>query len=746
MNQFLFLFFLLVSTICSSQYNFDFDPSIPVFSGGNQLQLPWAGGLNYAQFSDFDYDYDGDLDLFVFDRSTNNIRVFSQESTGGVHYELVPNAKSMFPNDLIYRATMVDYDNDGKKDIFTYGIGGLKVYHNIGSAATGLQWELFQAIVYTDYPTLTTNLYVSSTDIPAIVDVDGDGDIDVLTFQLGGTHVEYHKNQSMELYGIPDSLEFVLKNECWGKFSESSTNNSVLLNDPGFPCVGGTVPTPEIKPIDNETTYLNKNYEKHTGSTLLALDVDNSGVLDLIIGDVSSTNLYMVTNGGTLVNSNSAMISVDNNYPSNTTPSVTQLFPAAYYVDLDFDAVKDLIVCPNAKNVSFNESSVQFYKNIGTNNNPNFIFTSSNFLQSEMIEHGSGSVPIIIDYDQDGLSDLLVANNYRYKPVLQKESTIAYYKNTGTSSSPAFTLIDTDVFGFASQNYGLRTIPTFGDIDNDGDQDMFIGKDDGTLMYFENTSASGTPVYAPPILNYQDNFGTIINSNGFCFPQLFDLDQDGLLDLILGEKTGNLMYFRNIGTTSTPSFELTNPTLGNIDVSTTVPNGYPTPHFFLDSNKVKLFLGNTDGDLFYYDSISSNLGNGQSFHLVGQPFNGINVEGYSSFFVNDIDNDGNLNLFVGQDLGGIFHYEANPNGSSSLIEQQRNPVNIFPNPAHTSFTIAADNANSFQLISAKGKVMLSREMNHSKEQILLNQFSQGIYFVRVQFENGITVKKLVVEK
>ena len=33
----------------------------------------------------------------------------------------------------------------------------------------------------------------------------------------------------------------------------------------------------------------------------------------------------------------------------------TQLFPAAFFLDVDFDQVKDLIVAPNAKNISENE-------------------------------------------------------------------------------------------------------------------------------------------------------------------------------------------------------------------------------------------------------------------------------------------------------------------------------------------------------------------------------------------------------
>jgi hypothetical protein len=96
------------------------------------------------------------------------------------------------------------------------------VYRNVGNATDGLQWVVEKTLVRTNYLGSNSNLYVSSIDIPAYVDVDGDGDIDVLTFHIGGQRVEYHKNMSMENYGIPDSLEYVLMNECWGSLSKTN--------------------------------------------------------------------------------------------------------------------------------------------------------------------------------------------------------------------------------------------------------------------------------------------------------------------------------------------------------------------------------------------------------------------------------------------------------------------------------------------------------------------------------------------
>lgn len=736
----------LISGFAHGQFGFEYDNSIIVKQGGDALTNPWGGGLNYVQISDFDYDYDGDMDLFIFDRSNDNIRVYTQEDQGGTKfYQLAYGSKVNFPSDVRYRATMVDYDNDGRKDLWTYGLAGIKVYRNVGTIGTGIQWVLASDLVYSEYVNGSSQLYVNSSDIPAIVDVDFDGDMDVLTFHQGGKNLEYHQNQSMELYGIPDSLEFILQNECWGLFGEAALTNTIILNDPDFPCVGSNISNPLRVAGQNESTV--KGAKKHAGSTVLAIDIDNSGVYDLVIGDVAHPNLTLLTNNGTAPNTNSSMVSVDDNFPSNTTPADIQLFPASFYVDVDFDGIRDLLVTANAKNISENETSIRYYKNIGTDAVPNFIFTANNLFQNEMIEHGTGTVPVIFDFDEDGLDDLIVGNFFRYVPTLDKESTIAYYKNTGSASLPEFTYIDYNLFNLDQENFGLRSIPTFGDMDGDGDEDMFLGMEDGSLVYYQNNSIGAGAVFGSPQVGYLDNTSTLIASFGYTHPQVFDLDNDGLLDLIIGSKTGEIHYYRNIGTATTPSFELANIQLGNIDIVSNKPDVFASPHFFRENNVTQLFLGSELGKLIYYDSIDNNLGTGQQFHLVSDHYLSIDVEAYSSFAVKDIDGDGNLNMFVGQDLGGVFHFEANPNSDVGLSEiKLRDNVALYPNPSSNSVTIASSESNlkNITIIDLSGKIVKSVDTSNASTSLDILNFSKGIYIVKITLDNGnVVTKKLV---
>lgn len=333
MRYFSLILISFFSSFGFSQFQFNFTDSLPVMKNGQELSLPWAGGLNYAQVSDIDVDFDGDMDLLVFDRSNDQIRLFENAQENGIRfYKFNPQGYLLFPSDIRYRVHCIDYNGDGKNDLFTYGIGGVKVYKNTGNSSTGLTWELAKNLLYSDNWGTQLNLYVSSADIPAIVDVDNDSDIDILTYHISGEYLQYHKNLSQELYGHSDSLVYQLKNECWGGFREDVNSNTVFLNDQTSPCQAGNVPNAELKPINQE--------KAHSGSTVLALDYDGSGVKDLILGDVAYPSLNLLLNGGTSVNSNSLMISADPNFPANSTPASMQLFPAAYWVDVDFDGKK----------------------------------------------------------------------------------------------------------------------------------------------------------------------------------------------------------------------------------------------------------------------------------------------------------------------------------------------------------------------------------------------------------------------
>ena len=243
--------------------------------------------------------------------------------------------------------------------------------------------------------------------------------------------------------------------------------------------------------------------------------------------------------------------------------------------------------------------------------------------------------------------------------------------------------------------------------------------------------------------------GSVINEETLSFSQLFDLDNDGLLDLIIGKRSGKLIYYKNTGTSSSFAFTKVNDHLGNVDVSTSIsPDGYAAPHFFRESGMTNLFLGAFDGKLHYFTNIDGNLAIDSSFTVYSNNFLNIDVNGYSSFYVNDIDQDGLLNLFVGTDLGGILHFEVDSNSTSSLGELKTNDLLIYPNPSKGTFTIHQNSTKiiEIKIYNALGQEILFEESTiNAQTEIALVNAKKGVYFVKVIFEdNTVGQKKIVV--
>ncbi len=382
----IFLINLPSLDISAQKYGFERVDSVTVSAvGGVQLDYPWVGGINAAQFSTIHLNNDTIEDLFIFDRTGNKILTFVNSGIGS-GYVYAPEYERQFPT-LQSWVLLRDYNCDGKKDIFSYVSGGIGVWENTSSGGT-LSFVNVSNNGTTPYVISNqygnyVNLYVSKSDIPDINDIDGDGDLDVLTFGVIGSRVEYHKNLSVEEgYGC-DSLYYELKNECWGHFMETGfgTNTAVLFDT----CTVG------ISDPQKGGEVL-----KHAGSTLLSLDLNNDGVKDLVLGDVSFNNLVALTNDNLGVNMNTSFLSQDTAFPSNTVAVEMQIFPGSFYEDIDNDGVKDLIVSPNSDNETENHESVWRYKNFGTNTLPIFGHIQNNFLQDEMIEKGRSAFPDII--------------------------------------------------------------------------------------------------------------------------------------------------------------------------------------------------------------------------------------------------------------------------------------------------------------------------------------------------------------
>jgi len=722
LKHILFLFFIFCFTSSFSQVILTRDTSLTITENGIAFSSAFSGGINAGQFSEIDLNLDGTMDLIVFDKSGNKIIPFVNENG---NYIYVPKYRVNFPKAHDWML-LADYNCDGKNDIYTYSSGGVAIYEN--TSTTNLSFSLVTSLVLSDYGSNNLNIYISPVDIPAITDIDYDGDLDILTFSIIGGFIEYHKNMAMELTGNCDTVAFEFSESCWGLFYEGL--NSYILNCPNCQC----------PPIVNPNTANSK--QKHAGSTLLAIDIDNDNDKDLVLGDVSYNNLNLLINGGD--NQNALMISVDSVFPqnnSNTIAADMHVYPASYYLDVTNDGVKDLIITTNSQNNSENFESCWLYSNSGQTNNPDFNFVQTNFLQSNMIDLGKSAFPAFYDYNNDSLLDLVVGNYGYHIANNNPISSLALFQNTGTKDIPKYELIDRDWLGISTVNLNtnlnipaLNISPTFGDLDADGDKDMLLGDADGKLHFFTNQAGN----FNITLPNYFS-----IDVGYFSQPQLVDVDRDGLLDIMIGEQDGSINYCPNSGTATIAAFDTIIENWGGIDVDTNyISTGYSSPKL-IDSNGVyQLFVGSYTGTIYQFTNIDGNL-SGQFLPIYSSATN-IWDGGKCAFALADINNDNQADMILGNLSGGVAYFSSdsllNDNSNTNMPNNKQENFSIYPNPASSKITVVSSKIGIIKIKNLLGKTIYKARKSNYLFEVDTSHFANGIYILQL---NGMSSKILI---
>lgn len=739
MKKFLSLFiFLNLYAVLYAQPDYDFEryDDIPVYNDGQLLANAWAGGLNSPQLSRIDVNLDGAMDLFFFDRSSNRILVFVNQdpSPGSINYKHTTEYNQLFP-EMSGWCLLRDFNCDGKMDIFTKAPNSMKVYENTSTEEDGLEFtlrtDLLNAIYdYSGVP-FTAPVYSVTVDIPAIDDIDGDGDLDILTFSEIAATLYFYKNYAVEL-GNCDSLAFELVNRCYGFVSEASEDNSLFLG-PDHVC--------DFNVVEPRSGNL------HTGGTLLTLDTNQDGYKEVVIADVSFNTQKLLINGPSVQGPDSIYAEVSD-FPStvlDTEPIDLLAFPASYYEDINNDGIKDLIACPNNPNQAEDDESVWLYLNYGEDDLPDFEMIQHNFLQDQMIEVGRGAYPVFVDYNADGLQDLFLSNEKYYEEGPQPPSRISLYENTGTMTDPEYTLIDDNYLNLDELSL-LSMYPSFLDLDGDEDLDLLIGDQGGKLHFFRNDAGPDEVFdFTLDTPNYADVNNDPIDVGQFATPQPFDLDNDGKLDLLIGEKNGNINYYRNVGA-DVAQFELTEDTIGDVIASNYLGiNGFSVPYFFRnEEGETRLLLGTEKGIVNYYGNIDDNLEG--SFEMIEESFSEIREGDRSAVSFFDLDNDGYRDLIYGQTGGGLAFYK----GKEVIINvSELSPetvYNIYPNPTSSILNIEGAGLNGtvgIRVLDIQGRQVQMENLRGPRMSLDMTELSNGIYIIELSDNSGIQSFKVI---
>ena len=191
--RFITFLILLFSTFnINAQLVLNRDTTLIILENNITFNSAFSGGINSGQFSEIDLNLDGKMDIVVFDKSGNKISPFINDNG---NYIYAPQYRNNFPKAHDWML-LADYNCDGKNDIYTYSSGGMAIYKN--TSITNLSFSLVTSLVLSNYGSNNINIYISPVDIPAITDIDYDGDLDILTFSILGGFIEYHKNMAME--------------------------------------------------------------------------------------------------------------------------------------------------------------------------------------------------------------------------------------------------------------------------------------------------------------------------------------------------------------------------------------------------------------------------------------------------------------------------------------------------------------------------------------------------------------------
>jgi hypothetical protein len=725
---------------------------VPVYKNGQRLNLFSQVSFNNPVFAEADLNNNGIKDLVVLEKAENRLYAFRNNGTPNtIDYVLDMSLVEFFPKEVGEFIHMADVNCDSVPDLFCYtpfGGAGIGIYHGKW-VNNRLHFDLYINRLFDQN---NFQLYADQVKLPAFVDVNGDGDLDILVFDLFDVTLMYYENQRVEI-GRCDTLVYKLKTNCWGYVCEcSAVDNTLILNywDAQYCRYNPFRPSDPGMEAGPDTTIPGT---RHVGSTLTPLDIYRDGKVDLLIGDAGYDNLIYLLNTGTSgAQPVDSITSLDTFFPGYGHSVALPVFPAGYHIDVNNDGLKDLIVASFGVNscylggtldTSLVSDNVWLYLNVGTSRD-SFELVTMNFLMDSVANEGQYTHPVFYDADQDGLLDILIGRCYDYDSTLLVKTGFTLFRNTGTASAPEFTWITDDWAGLSAYTwFGSR--PTFGDLDGDGDDDLILSDASSGFLYFlRNTAAPGNP----PVFIADNTLHPTFSAGAFPSPFLVDVDGDGLLDIIVGEVQGRVQYVRNEGTVTNPDFKMADTFWGEVDGRNGEFFGYTTP-FMGDvdgDGHPELLVGTHSGAIFLYDTLELALPV-FPFKLADNNYMRLNWGRRISPFGADVNKDGKMDFVIGNLRGGWALYTL---GSPVGIETQaRNPkLIIAPNPASGMVYLKLPEPATRAIprcfdITGREMEVSFRPLDAYSWQADVRSLPSGVYLLEVQDGNHTYTGKLV---
>lgn len=721
---------------------------LDIQNNGFTYEQPFIGGFNSPQFQNMDINNDGVLDLIVFDKNDQKILPFLR--TSGATFQYAPKYESYFPKGNFYYKT-ADLNGDGKLEIFTLSeTSNFHIHKNItktgDSFATFLDLgPMYYRNQYAEpFPILYSPLALSKFDLPEISDMDGDGDLDILTYDQTYFIYTLYSDVRADFNWSKDTFEFQNMDVCFGYFNEGF-DNSILL---------GECPRKDkLKP-------------RHTGgAAVFAFDNDEDGDKEIVLSNIGFKHMVKIENGkADFGHDYDTMIHVDTIFPSNTQRSANFIFPAGYLVNVDADSIMDLIVAPNGFSDVKETRQIWYYNNKGKNNKPVWQFDKDNFITEKNIDLGARSCPAFFDYDADGDMDLFVASNGDFEITGGVADRIALFKNTGSKDLAKFELINQDFLNLSASAISDMTI-RFGDVDGDKVEDLLVGERSGKVRWYKNNAASGqTASFSLANSNLLNSIGMPGESNTTA--AVFNYNNDTLPDLLVGYYNGDVALFVNEGSVGSPVFNRApgraygmraNEWRTDVSPAGFLPFGYASP-LVMDYNndgKTDILTGTDHGEARLYtidgesvfDSLSSVKGWVWQRTLTDSivPDFGTRLHPAAA----DLDGDSIPEIVFGNVRGGLSLITSrNSKVGNSIARVKTEPqFQTFPNPADSEIKMIRSKTGNWQVnvLDISGRIVYSNIWQNGEKELTISSkdFSAGLYFIQ-SVDNGLQATRKVI--
>ena len=556
---------------------------------GRAYESPLLGGLNVPRPQFVDLDADGDLDLFL------------QERTGELmHFE---NVGSPGEPRFVWRtdryqnlevgewSRFLDFDRDGDLDLlaespFSY----VQYFRNEGTA----QVAAFLPVGDSARDIDGKPLFADRQNIPSLNDIDCDGNWDLFLGRVDGT-ISRYETSTTSADGAP-----------LFRFIQDRFQGIEIVA-----AMAGSL---------------------HGANSMAFADMDDDGDLDFFWGDFFEASLLYLENTGSC----SEPILLGEPLPFEVEDSlITSGYNVPALADVDADGDLDLYVGVLGGAFNPNLTTIRnflYYEQV----DGRFSRRSERFIYT--IDVGSESIPTFTDLDADGDLDLLLSN--KIDPNDTRTSWMYRFENVGTAQAPSFQERER-IELYTMYHYA----PAMGDLDNDGDLDMLMGTWNKGVSFFLNEGSAEAPNFV-----LADTTLVKLTRGSNSTPALTDVDGDGDLDLFIGESSGELNFYRNVGTRQAPTFELVSDKFQAIDVGR---RSFPTFADMDGDGDDDLLLGREAGGVLLY----LREGGGADPVFVQDSTFTLPLPNYSTPSVVDIDADGDLDVFSGGLAGGLVLME-----------------------------------------------------------------------------------------